>query len=347
MTDPSRKILIVGPSWVGDMVMAQTLFKLLAAQYPGMELDVLAPDWAAPVLARMPEVRRSVQMPVGHGKLQLRERYQLGQRLRAEGYHQAILLPNSLKSALAPLFAGIPLRTGWRGEMRYGLLNDIRLLNPSRYPLMVQRFAALAFAAGAVLPAELPRPQLEIDADNQQCLARELALDGERPLLGLCPGAEFGPAKQWPARHYAALAEHYIAMGWQVLVLGSANDSAAAVAIRDALSAPAHYCDATGITSLVDAIDLLALCRAAVSNDSGLMHVAAAVGCKLVAVYGSTSPEFTPPLGQRVEIASIELSCRPCFERECPLGHLNCLQQLEPERVIGALDRLLLVDEVS
>jgi heptosyltransferase-2 len=346
-TQNRRKILVVGPSWVGDMVMAQTLFKLLAGQYPGMELDVLAPDWAAPVLARMPEVRRSVQMPVGHGKLQLRQRYQLGQCLRAEGYHQAILLPNSLKSALVPFFAGIPLRTGWRGEMRYILLNDIRLLNPSRYPLMVERFAALAFEAGAELPPELPRPQLSIDLDNQQRLARELALASERPLLGLCPGAEFGPAKQWPAQHYAALAEHYIAMGWQVLVLGSANDSAAAVAIRSALSvsAAAHYCDATGITSLVDAVDLLALCRAAVSNDSGLMHVAAAVDRELVAVYGSTSPEFTPPLGERVEIASIELSCRPCFERECPLGHLNCLQQLEPERVIGAVERLMAADE--
>lgn len=343
----SRKILIVGPSWVGDMVMAQTLFKLLAAQHPGLVLDVMAPDWAAPVLARMPEVRRSIQMPVGHGKLQLRQRYQLGRSLRAEGYDQAILLPNSLKSALVPFFASIALRTGWRGEMRYGLLNDIRLLNPQRYPLMVERFAALAYSPGAQLPSELPRPALEVDEQNQQRLLTELALAGDRPLLGLCPGAEFGPAKQWPARHYAALAEHYIAQGWQVVALGSGNDSGTAAAIRQALpaSASTYYCDATGITSLVDAVDLLALCRGAVSNDSGLMHVAAAVACQLVAVYGSTSPEFTPPLGERVAIAAIDMSCRPCFQRECPLGHSNCLQQLLPAQVIAALDRLLATPE--
>ncbi len=339
----SHKVLIVGPSWVGDMVMAQTLFKLLAAQHPGLQLDVLAPAWAAPVLERMPEVRRSLHMPVGHGKLQLGARRQLGQQLRPEGYRQSIVLPNSLKSALVPWFAGIGVRTGWRGEMRFGLLNDIRRLDPERYPLMVERFAALALPPGADLPRPLPWPTLGIDAGNQQQLRSALGLDGERPLLGICPGAEFGPAKQWPARHFAALAESYIQRGWQVVALGSANDKASATAIAEALppASRSHYVDASGATSLVDAVDLLALCTGAVSNDSGLMHIAAAVGCPLVAVYGSTSPGFTPPLAQQVEIASIELSCRPCFERECPLGHLNCLVQLEPGQVLARLDGLL------
>ena len=337
------KVLIVGPSWVGDMVMAQTLFKLLADQHPQLQLDVLAPAWAAPVLERMPQVRRSVDMPVGHGKLQLGARRQLGHQLRAEAYHQAIVLPNSLKSALVPWFAGIGLRTGWRGEMRFGLLNDIRRLDTERFPLMVERFAALAYPQGAGLPQPLPWPALGVDAANQQRLLASLGLDGERPLLGICPGAEFGPAKQWPAVHYGALAETYIRRGWQVVALGSANDKASVTAIAEHLD-PAlrsQFCDASGATSLVDAVDLLALCKGAVSNDSGLMHIAAAVGCPLVAVYGSTSPGFTPPLAHQVAVASIDLSCRPCFERECPLGHLNCLVQLEPVQVVSRLDGLL------
>ncbi len=339
----SYKVLIVGPSWVGDMVMAQTLFNLLAAQHSGLVLDVLAPAWAAPVLDRMPEVRRSVHMPVGHGKLQLAARRQLGQQLRVECYQQSIVLPNSLKSALVPWFAGIGLRTGWRGEMRFGLLNDIRRLDQQRYPLMVERFAALGLPASANLPQPLPWPSLDIDVVNQQRLVAELGLDRERPLLALCPGAEFGPAKQWPAQYYAELAEVYIGRGWQVVALGSVNDKASATAIAAGL-APAsqqHYCDASGITTLVDAVDLLALCRAAVSNDSGLMHIAAAVACPLVAVYGSTSPGFTPPLAEQVEVVGLDLPCRPCFQRECPLGHLNCLVQLDSAQVIVRLDALL------
>ena len=339
----ARRILVVGPSWVGDMVMAQTLFKLLALRAHDVVIDVLAPAWAAPVLQRMPEVRRSIAMPIGHGKLQLRQRRQIGKQLRAQHYQQAILLPNSLKSALIPWFAGIAQRTGWRGEARYVLLNDRRALDPARYPLMVQRFAALAFAERAALPQELPHPCLHIDADNQQRLCRELGLAAERPMLGLCPGAEFGPAKQWPAEHYASLASHYLQRGWQVLLLGSANDRAVASAIHAGLPAElrAHCYPAAGRTRLVDAIDLLALCRAVVSNDSGLMHVAAAVDAPLVAVYGSTSPRFTPPLASRVAIVQRELPCRPCFERECPLQHLDCLVGLPPERVIAALQSVL------
>ena len=338
-----RKILIVGPSWVGDMVMAQSLFQLLCGHHPGALIDVLAPVWAAPVLGRMPQVRRSIQMPVGHGKLLLKARRQLGRSLRVEAYDQAILLPNSLKSALLPWFARIPLRTGWRGEMRYLLLNDLRVLVPERYPLMVQRFAALALPGGAELAPELPRPALRVDRDNQRRLQNELGLDPATPLLGLCPGAEFGPAKQWPARHYASLTARYLHLGWQVVLLGSANDAAVASSISGLLPAPlARGCiDATGRTTLVDAVDVLALCRAVVSNDSGLMHVAAAVDRPLVAVYGSTSPAFTPPLAKRVAVEHIDLDCRPCFERECPLGHLNCLVELEPGRVAAALDALL------
>ncbi|GMG87876.1 lipopolysaccharide heptosyltransferase II [Biformimicrobium ophioploci] len=337
---PSR-ILIVGPSWVGDMVMAQSLFIQLKQLHPEALIDVLAPAWSRPLLERMPEVHASIEMPVGHGKLDLGKRRRLGHWLRQHNYDQAILLPNSLKSALVPFFAGIPLRTGWRGEMRYGLLNDIRLLNKQRYPLMVQRFVALALPPGAALPEALPRPAL-VAQDRFEALAQEFGLNRERPVLALCPGAEFGPAKRWPEAHYAEVAASKIAEGWQVWLLGSGKDRDVCADIIERQSDEARsYCEnLAGRTQLADAIDLLAQADAVVSNDSGLMHIAAALGRPLAVVYGSTSPDFTPPLAEKVRILSIEVECGPCFQRECPLGHMKCLQELPPQRALDALDEL-------
>lgn len=336
-------ILIVGPAWVGDMVMAQALFKTLRAERPGAAIDVLAPAWSLPLLARMPEVRRGIAMPVGHGSLQLKVRWRLGRELRAQRYRQAILLPNSLKSALVPWFAGIPRRTGWRGEMRYGLLNDLRLLDKTRYPLMVQRFVALAHPPGAELPAALPRPALTVDVAARAELLRRFGLDGGAPLLALCPGAEFGPAKRWPEHHYAAVAAALIERGWRVALFGSGNDRPVAARILEQLppAARGRAVDLAGQTRLEEAVDLLSAATAVVSNDSGLMHIAAALARPLVVVYGSTSPAFTPPLAEAVEILQIPVDCGPCFQRECPLGHLKCLEGLAPAQVLDALARLV------
>jgi heptosyltransferase-2 len=335
-------ILVVGPAWVGDMVMAQVLFKLLRQHRPDTAIDVLAPAWSLPLLARMPEVRRAIAMPLGHGSLELRVRYRLGRELRATHYDQAILLPNSLKSALVPFFANIPLRTGWRGEFRYGLLNDLRILDKQRYPLMIERFAALALPDGAALPDALPYPALRIDADRQQQLLQRFGLTGPEPLLALCPGAEFGPAKRWPEQHYASVAAALLAQGWRVAIFGSARDRPVSAAIIAQLpeQARARVVDLAGATALEEAVDLLAAATAVVSNDSGLMHIAAAAGRPLVVVYGSTSPTFTPPLAGRVEVLQLPVDCGPCFQRECPLGHLKCLVELEPARVLAALERL-------
>lgn len=344
----ARRILIIGPSWVGDMVMAQALFVQLAHQYPDVAIDVLAPAWTRPLLARMPQVRRGLDLPLSHGELGLRKRWRLGRMLAAEGYHQVIVLPNSWKSALVPWFADIPLRTGWRGEMRYGLLNDARVLDKKRLPLMVQRFVALALPADAVLPDALPDPmpvpQLLAEPGGVQMACEALGLDVESRILALCPGAEFGDSKQWPAEHYATVAREYLAKGWQVWLFGSAKDRG----VTDQIAALANVSDAqhsgcvnlAGRTSLAQAIDLLSLAHAVVSNDSGLMHIAAALHKPLVAVYGSTSPEFTPPLTNQVELLHTDIECRPCFQRVCPLQHKRCLTELFPERVLAALDRL-------
>ncbi|MBU2706251.1 lipopolysaccharide heptosyltransferase II [Zooshikella marina] len=339
------KILVVGPSWVGDMVMAQTLFMSLKAQHPDCVIDVLAPEWSRPILQRMPEVHKSIAMPVGHGQLKLSARWHLARKLRYEHYDQAIVLPNSLKSVLVPAMAKIPQRTGWVGECRYGLLNDIRKLDKSALPLMIQRFIALAYPANTPLSGDLPAPALHVDKVSlQKALARyELMADESSPVLALCPGAEFGPAKRWPEQHYSAVATHMIQAGWQVWLLGSAKDQE--VTAKIASQIPEQWQNQVqnlaGRTSLAEAIDLLSMASAVVSNDSGLMHIAAALERPLVVVYGSTSPDFTPPLNQQQAVVRLGLECSPCFKRECPLGHLKCLHQLTPPTVIEALQRLV------
>ena len=228
------RILIIGPSWVGDMVMAQTLFQCLKQQHPECVIDVLAPEWSRPILERMPEVRQALSFPLGHGALELATRRRIGKSLAGQ-YDQAILLPNSLKSALVPFFAGIPKRTGWRGEMRFGLLNDVRKLDKTRYPLMIERFMALAYAPGAELPQPYPRPSLRIEAQSRDAALVKFGLALDRPVLALCPGAEFGEAKRWPAEHYAEVADAMIRQGWQVWLFGSKNDHPVGEAIRDRL----------------------------------------------------------------------------------------------------------------
>ena len=338
MSASAHKILIVGPSWVGDMVMAQSLFRQLQFDRPGCIIDVLAPAWSEAILARMPEVRRAIEMPVGHGSLQWGVRRQLGRELAAEKYQQAIVLPNSLKSALVPAFAGIPVRTGWRGEFRYGLLNDIRLLNKTALPLMVERFVALGRKQGAALPQEIPAPKLVVDSAMARHCAEKFQINPQKKLLCLCPGAEFGPAKQWPASYYAELGQHYLDQGWQVALLGSKNDRATTA---DIISQLAGDCfDLAGKTVLAEAVDILSLASAVASNDSGLMHIAAALDRPLVAIYGATSPAFTPPLSDHAHIAQLDnIECAPCFQRECPLGHHRCMLELKPQLVIEQFDQ--------
>ncbi len=332
------RILVVGPSWVGDMVMAQSLFKVLRQRRPDRPIDVLAPGWSLPLLARMPEVERGIEIPIGHGELGLAKRWRLGRELRNGGYAQAILLPNSLKSALVPFWARIPRRTGWLGEQRHGLLNDIRKLDKQALPMTVQRFVALATEQADEPLPEIPPPALRVDPDQVDAARAEFGIDAARPLLALCPGAEYGAAKRWPEAHYAELARDYLTRGWQVALFGSLKDQLVSAAI--ATAAPGCV-DLAGRTSLARAIDLLAASDAVVSNDSGLMHVAAALQRPLVAVYGSSDPGFTPPLNAEHRIASLRLDCSPCFERECPLGHLDCLNKLPVARVAGLLRELL------
>lgn len=335
-----KKILVLTPAWVGDAVMAQPLYRRLQQRHPEVVIDVLAPAWTAAIHGRMSEIRRVIENPFAHGQLRLRDRYRLGRKLAQEGYQQAIVLPNSLKSALIPWFAGIPCRTGWVGEMRYGLLNDARKLDKTALPSMLERFLALAEPPKTTVNKPLPFPILQAKPVSATVLAR-YGLGLEKTVVALCPGAEYGPAKRWPVAHFAAVAQQAVAAGHQVWIFGSPKDAEFGTAIRELAPLPAVV-DLCGKTTLEEAIDLLACAKVAVCNDSGLMHIAAALGVPLVALYGSSSPEFTPPLTERASIMSLNLSCSPCFERVCPLKHTDCLQQLQPAQVYQQVEHWLL-----
>ncbi|MDR3324083.1 MAG: lipopolysaccharide heptosyltransferase II [Zoogloeaceae bacterium] len=341
------RALIIAPAWIGDAIMAQPLFARLKAQQPAhlpeLTLDALAPPWVGAVLTRMPEISRVIAAPFAHGELALKKRWTLGRELARQGYQRAYLLPNSLKSALVPFFAGIPQRVGFTGEGRYGLVNVRHSLDKIALPLMVERFAQLAEKTpGATLARPVSPPRLISTPEQQAAALKRLGLEtGSRPVV-FCPGAEYGSAKRWPVEHFATLAQALAARGFSIWLMGSGKDKAVGAAIVAAAALPPAACrNLCGVTRLDEAIDLIAQAALVVCNDSGLMHVAAALARPLVALFGSSSPEFTPPLSTKAEVLSLRLACSPCFERICPLGHLDCLVRLTPDRVLeSCLSRL-------
>ena len=323
----AAKVLVVAPAWVGDMVMAHTLVPGLVRG--GAVIHFLAPPRPAALAKRMPDVAAVHTLKVSRGEFGMGERWRKARRLAHAGFDWAIVLPNSFKSALVPLFAAIGRRTGFTGEARYGLLNDRRDLDAGRWPRLVDRFAALAEVEPEV-------PRLRPDPVRRRELVRTFGLADDRPVIALCPGAAYGPSKRWPAERFATVARRVASTGAEVWVLGSARDAALATVIGNCSPA----INLAGKTSLLDAVDLLSAASAAVTNDSGLMHVAAALGVPVAAIYGSTTPAFTPPLSSRAVAIGHDLPCRPCFRRECPLGHLACLRNTSVDRVLGALTEL-------
>jgi heptosyltransferase-2 len=330
-----RYYLIVGPSWIGDMVMAQSLFITLKQQYPGCLVDVLAPEWSLPILKRMPEVNEGISAGVGHGEFSFFKRRKLGISLRARGYTHAIVIPRSWKSALVPYFAGIPVRTGYKGEVRFGLLNDIRRLDKQVLKQTVQRYVAHAYQGNPAVAPETPFPHLLAAAENQAKLLEKFGLTSEQPVVCMMPGAEYGPAKQWPIVYYAELARSLVDNGWQVWVLGSEKDVIIGneIAGNDNQENVHNLC---GKTQLVDAVDLLSYAKSVVSNDSGLMHVAAAVGIEVNVIYGSSTPDYTPPLTTEdlKNVFYLGLDCSPCFSRTCRFEHYRCLTEITPAEIM-------------
>jgi heptosyltransferase-2 len=336
------RILIIAPSWVGDAVLAEPLTALLKARYPHSVIDVFAPGWCAPVCARMRHVHRVIENPLPHGSFNWRQRKVLAESLAAARYTHAFVLPNSWKSALIPYFARIPQRIGYTGEARFKLLNDRRTLLPKMFPRLVDRFAALAYPTDtATDKIKTPMPVLMPQPDRQRAALDALHLAASpAPVAIFCPGAEYGPAKRWPPEYFAELAQRLIHENIIVWLVGSPKDRpiadqiVAAVRANTQLNdAPAMLHDLVGRTDLGTAVDLIAAARIVVSNDSGLMHIAAALGVPLVALFGSSSPAYTPPLSPCARIAHIDIECSPCFRRECPHKHFKCMRDLTPQTV--------------
>lgn len=331
--DPAQ-LLLVGPSWVGDMVMAQVLLQVLRRRWPRLQIDLLAPAPAALLGERMAEVRTVYATTVGHGRLALGERRAWARRLRSADYDWSICLPNSFKSALIPYWARIPVRTGFRGEGRLLLLNDRRPLNRRKLVRTVDRYVALGIPRRLPQPSQLPAPRLRVDIAAREQAVQRLGLATGGPILALAPGAEFGPAKRWPIRHWIALAREALRRGYTVWALGGPKDAPLTAEIHSAVP---EVVDLGGKTSLVEAVDLLSLASVTVSNDSGLMHVAGAVGSRVIALYGSSPLSMTPPLAPQAVALRLDLPCSPCGKRNCPLKHHRCMEDLGVERVLPYL----------
>lgn len=319
------------------MVMAGALTRLLAAR--GHAVDVVAPAWPHALIERMDGARDGYLLGTGHGELKLKARVGLARRLRERDYSQAIVLPRSAKAALLPWLAHIPRRTGMRGEFRYGLINDMRDIEWTRAKPVIERFCALGLEPGEPLPESLPYPVLAVDAEARAAALARLGLSGERPVAACMPGAEHGTAKRWP--YFAELARRLHAEGFDVWLLGGPGDRADGDAIvAGSGNTAVNLC---GQTALAEAVDLLGGVDVAISNDSGLLHVAAATGTPVVGLYGSSSPAYTPPLSETRQIVYLALECSPCFARECPLGHFRCMRDMTVDSVLDAALRLVKV----
>jgi heptosyltransferase-2 len=330
--------LIIAPQWIGDAVMTEPLLRRLAAR--GERLTVAALPWVAPVYRLMPQVIEVIELPFAHGGLQWKARLSLARQIKGR-FDSAYVCPNSLKSALLPFLAGIQERVGYLGEARFGLLTH-RLKNPpkNQRPPMVAFYSALS-------------GESDLAMDRPLMQANQIAVEQTLQQLGLsragyyvfAPGAEFGPAKRWPTSHFADLAR---CLDQPVVLLGSAKEHALCEEIAGPVNAlqVGSWLNLAGRTSLIQAFHLIAAAQSTISNDSGLMHVAAALGVSQVAIFGSSSPLHTPPLNAKASVLWLKnersyqppLDCAPCFERTCPFGHTRCLNDISASQVLQRIE---------
>ena len=343
-----NRILIIAPNWIGDAVMSQPLLATLKLIYPKSQIDVLASPWVAPIYRACAEAHQVIEARLEHKQLQWSLRQQLAKQLELNQYDACFVLPNSLKSALIPWLANIPLRIGYRGEMRFGLIN-LALDNPSKTnrPPMANHYLALCNAIDHPKEIEVNKsadPKLNISVAAKQSVSAKLNVAGidEKLIYVLCPGAEYGATKRWPAEHFATLAQQLITIDpiAHVILLGGKGDHALGERIKAQTSNGSHMHNWCGETSLDEAIALIGMSKALVSNDSGLMHIGAALNVPQVAIFGSSDPHHTPPLSDKAKVIWLNLPCSPCHKRECPLGHLKCLKDISPKNVFEAIQNL-------
>lgn len=345
----AKSILVVSPAWLGDIIMSQSLLKTLKRQDPDCQITMYAPAYAHVIIERMKEVDSIITNPFAHGSLDLAGRYSEGKKLKAMGFDKAYVLPNSLKSALVPFFAGIKERIGLKGESRYLLLNKM-IKDKTSYQRMSARYVALAYIddKNVVDDKSLPAfdyPSLEVKKPSDELLER-LNLSLDRPLLVLGCGANYGPAKLWPAEYFAKVSAHFISKGYCVVAPGSQKDKPTTELIAKHLKEINetyldHYKDICGMTSLTEVLDVIGASSAAVCNDSGLMHTVAAANVPQVCIFGSTSTGYTPPLSEIAACVESTQPCHPCFKRTCKFDTYACLKELTPDMVITKLEEVI------
>ena len=342
-----QSILIIAPNWIGDAVSTQPLLANLKMLYPNSKIDVLASNWVAPIYRACSQVHEVIETKFEHKKLQWNLRKQLAKEIQAKNYQACFVLPNSFKSALIPWLANIPFRIGYRGELRFGLIN-LALDNPSKVnrPPMVEHYLVLSqlLKDDASLPSNKLVPRLNISTSAKQSVEIKLQsanISGDSVYV-MCPGAEYGPSKRWPTEHFAALAQQLIMQNSnnQIILLGSKSDHPLAQEITSQVQQANNIHNWCGNTSLDEAIALIGMSKAVVSNDSGLMHIAAALQIPQVAIFGSSDPTHTPPLSDKAKVIWLNMPCSPCYKRICPLGHLRCLKDILPEQVLATLNTL-------
>ena len=342
-----QSILIIAPNWIGDAVSTQPLLANLKVLYPNSKIDILATNWVAPVYRACSEVHEVIEAKFEHKKLQWNLRKQLAKVIEAKNYQACFVLPNSFKSALIPWLANIPFRIGYRGELRFGLIN-LALDNPSKVnrPPMMEHYLALSQLLKDDESISLDRlaPKLNVSSAAKQQVEQKLqgANINSDSIYAICPGAEYGPSKRWPTEYFAVLAQQLIKQNSnnQIILLGSKSDHSLAQEITSKGQQASNVHNWCGNTSLDEAIALIGMSKAVVSNDSGLMHIAAALQIPQVAIFGSSDPAHTPPLSDRAKIIWLNMSCSPCHKRVCPLGHLRCLKDILPEQVLITLNTL-------
>ena len=342
-----HSILIIAPNWIGDAVSTQPLLANLKVLYPNSKIDILASNWVAPVYRACSEVHEVIEAKFEHQKLQWNLRKQLAKVIEAKNYQACFVLPNSFKSVLIPWLANIPVRIGYRGELRFGLIN-LALDNPSKVnrPPMVEHYLALSQLLKDDESISLDRlvPKLNVSGAAKQQVEQKLqgANINSDSIYAVCPGAEYGPSKRWPTEYFAVLAQQLINQNSnnQIILLGSKSDHSLAQEITSQAKQASNIHNWCGNTSLDEAIALIGMSQAVVSNDSGLMHIAAALQIPQVAIFGSSDPAHTPPLSDRAKIIWLNMSCSPCHKRVCPLGHLRCLKDILPEQVLATLNTL-------
>ncbi len=337
-----KRLLVRATNWIGDAVMTTPAVRAIRENFPRAEISLLAKPWVVPVFQNSPHVDRIVVYEAKGRHRGTGGRLRLARDLRRHRFDAAILLQNAIEAALITWLAGIPLRVGFDTDGRRLLLTH-PVHRTRQVKTIHQTGYYLAMLAGAGLHIGSAELFLQLGADDRRRAARRLAqwdISKNKKLIGINPSATFGPTKQWFPERFAALADRLQATYDAVVaIFGGPGDRVLGDRIAAAMRRPPI--DLCGRTGLGEAMALIAACHLFITNDSGLMHVAAALDVPLVAIFGSTNPVTTGPFSTNSRVVKSAVDCAPCLKPQCPLGHMNCMRDITVDMVFAAAEEML------